>query len=439
MNVLLEQLNDEAITLFERINGINSFIESNMDTDPNLYEMTQVTVDFGILARKYNDYFKEFGYPEIKRNGGVVTASEEDLVVASPALGKVYNALNHMYKLRKNSFAFKNEIISNFCDYLRDESVLGHYDISSDNNINNIKRDLLCKIMSVTFYIAQVQHNENENYKYDNVNEFNQMLDWYSKYKEGTSSKPQFGREIEKAFTGIYDNYKYKNSNLSNNKLNELENEAENISNRLNGINNWIKENKDTVSEPNLYEITDSIISYGIISKKYDDYYKEVGYPIVNINDEEVEINSSNVYLSSEKLGNVKDCVDEMLKLRGDSYAFDDPIISDFITELYSKASTSEYDILKDMDMAQKKHDILCKAMGIYFYIIQVQYNNDSEYKYDNINEFEQFIDNYREYKEYSLGVYETQFEDIIEETITGINNNYKYNNDDQYSSNFGK
>ena len=68
------------------------------------------------------------------------------------------------------------------------------------------KKELLCKSMSVPFYIWQVQR-EKPDYEYDNAAEFRGMKAMLDIYK--SEGNTQFVPEIEAMFDVIEKNYKY--------------------------------------------------------------------------------------------------------------------------------------------------------------------------------------------------------------------------------------
>lgn len=85
------------------------------------------------------------------------------------------------------------------------------YDIPEDIETRSLKKELLCKSMSVPFYIWQVQRTEPE-YQYDNAREFNDMKAMLDVYKQ--EGNTQFVPEIESLFNVIEQNYKYKETKI---------------------------------------------------------------------------------------------------------------------------------------------------------------------------------------------------------------------------------
>lgn len=83
------------------------------------------------------------------------------------------------------------------------------YDIPTNPETRRIKKELLCKSMSVPFYIWQVQRTEPE-YQYDDVTAVNGMMAMLDIYK--SEGNTQFVPEIEALFGVIEKNYKYNKS-----------------------------------------------------------------------------------------------------------------------------------------------------------------------------------------------------------------------------------
>ena len=92
----------------------------------------------------------------------------------------------------------------------------GTYILPSTQEDRKIKRELICKSMSVPFYIWQVQKAE-PNYKYDNQLEFDKMKEMFCLYRD--SEKPcQFEEQIIGLFAKIEKDYKYNKSQRTKNK-----------------------------------------------------------------------------------------------------------------------------------------------------------------------------------------------------------------------------
>ena len=60
--------------------------------------------------------------------------------------------------------------------------------------------------------------------------------------------------------------------------MEEIKRKAQNLKNRVAGINNWIQGNPQ-VTDPNMYEYTQVLVEFGEILAQADEYYKKNGYP----------------------------------------------------------------------------------------------------------------------------------------------------------------
>ena len=216
----LEEINRQAEALTNRFRGINSWIEANINTDPNFYEMTDCMVEYGKLAKLYDNYYKENGYPKIDTGTEKIDASHYELVLVTPKLKEVQQELSKMWKLRGNSLFFKDEVAKKFISELSMRTQIAEYIIPEDKEIDKLKKEILCKTAGIYFYIWQVKQT-NPDYQYDNVEEWNHLLQAYEIYKDTVGTEigietegyegPQFGRELEKMHEVINNNYKYSN------------------------------------------------------------------------------------------------------------------------------------------------------------------------------------------------------------------------------------
>lgn len=117
---------------------------------------------------------------------------------------------------------------------------------------------------------------------------------------------------------------------------------------RINGINNWIKENPE-VKEPNFYEITSCLIEVGNKPDK-------------------------------ESLEGMK----EMLELRD---VFNHPFMKeDGPKDLFKEIVNNSF--IENKQVSLEKSELLCKLMAVSFYIFQTK-KNEPNYIYDNVGEFE--------------------------------------------------
>ena len=226
--------------------------------------------------------------------------------------------------------------------------------------------------------------------------------------------------------------------------MEEIKRKAQNLKNRVAGINNWIQGNPQ-VTDPNMYEYTQVLVEFGEILAQADEYYKKNGYP------ENIDVQGGHYEISYKvaEFNEVNEEIKKLVNLRNlnniqgnpDNSFTSMPEVRDFLTELEYRAYTADYKIPEDIEIAKIKKEILCKCMGIAFYIWNTK-RSEPEYIYDNINEFEMLQEMYNTYsaeegiqtiKHDAKGnTYEgPQFGDIIEDIIKYINKNYIYGQED--------
>ena len=205
----LEEINRQAEALTNSFRGINSWIEANINTDPNFSEMVDCMVEYGKLTKLYDKYYQKTGYPTFNNGSEEVEATHYHLALASPKLKEAQSELTKMWNLRENSPFFEDETVRKFTDELSLRAKIAEYYVPEDKEIERIKKEILCKTASIYFYIWQVKQT-NPDYQYDNEAEWNNLLQAYEIYKDAAKYVgPQFGKEIENMFAVIEKNYKY--------------------------------------------------------------------------------------------------------------------------------------------------------------------------------------------------------------------------------------
>lgn len=222
--------------------------------------------------------------------------------------------------------------------------------------------------------------------------------------------------------------------------MEEIKSKSQNLKNRVVGINNWVQEHPK-VTEPNMYEYTQVLVDFGEILAKADEYYKIHGYP------ENVDAQGGHYEISHKvvEFNEVNEEIKKLAKLRNlnniqgnpDTIFTSVPEVRDFLTELEYRIYTADYKIPNDPEIERIKKEILCKCMGIAFYIWNTQ-RKEPEYIYDNKKEFEMLQEMYNTYSA-AVGIqivkhdvegntYEgPQFGDIVEKIMKYINKNYIY------------
>ena len=193
----LEQLKSEAENFAERVTGINKWIKSNpQEKDPNAYEIMDCNVS---LAELFSEY-AEVDYSRVLQNAAAKHPEIEPCYFGVVEMDSLRDTAHHPFFQSKEA----NDL---YCAVKRSQLSMD-YEIPEDIETRRIKKELLCKSMSVPFYIWQVQH-ENPDYKYDNAAEFSGMKAMLDIYK--SEGNTQFVPEIEAMFKVIEKNYKYSN------------------------------------------------------------------------------------------------------------------------------------------------------------------------------------------------------------------------------------
>lgn len=210
----LEQIETSIADLNNKMEGINNWIRNNPHiTDPNVYEIMDCNVQYAECISRLNTYYKENGYPEIETKEGTRVATKYDLPTLHPSIGDCFFKLVEMENLRKvttHPFLTQPEPNSLLCS-IKASAMAAEYEIPNDPAIARIKRETICKSMSVPFYIWQVKRTEPD-YQYDNQEEFSQMQEMFDLYK--TTSQEQTGtcqyeNNITALFSKIDKDYKY--------------------------------------------------------------------------------------------------------------------------------------------------------------------------------------------------------------------------------------
>ena len=432
----LEEINRQAEALTNRFRGINSWIEANINTDPNFCEMVDCMVEYGKLTKLYDKYYQKAGYPTFNNGSEEVEATHYHLALVSPKLKEAQSELSKMWNLRRKSPFFEDETVREFTNELSMRTKIAEYYVPKDKEIERIKKEILCKTASIYFYIWQVKQT-NPDYQYDNEAEWNNLLQAYEIYKDAVKYvEPQFGKEIENMFAVIEKNYKFSETKEeqaseeveTTEELEEINRQAEALTNRFRGINSWIEANINT--DPNFCEMVDCMVEYGKLTKLYDKYYQKAGYPTFNNGSEEVEATHYHLALVSPKLKEAQSELSKMWNLRRKSPFFEDETVREFTNELSMRTKIAEYYVPKDKEIERIKKEILCKTASIYFYIWQVKQTNP-DYQYDNEAEWNNLLQAYEIYKD-AVKYVGPQFGKEIEKMHKEINKSYKYSDTEE-------
>ncbi len=222
---MYENLHDvEAKSLTNKINNINTWIKEHKEVkEPNYYEIINYMVEVAALNSTMAQYYDQVGYP--KNNDGR-EYTHYDITKFNPNAKACYEAMNEMQSLRydseSTSFAKTNEA-SELLKELSYASFCGEYRIPSNPIVKDLKKEILCKSMSIAYYIYE-EEKKNPFFKYDNEKEFEKLKEDYEYYKEAVGVEqtlvdldgkkyqgPQFGYSIEGLINRIENSYLYNN------------------------------------------------------------------------------------------------------------------------------------------------------------------------------------------------------------------------------------
>lgn len=215
----IEQIEERIKSLSDRINNINDWIRSNPQvTEPNVYEIMDCNVQYAEVVADLVAYYNEAGWPEINEQTGDMmleknwprSARVADLPYIHPCLANCFLGLCTMETLREfptHPFIQEKEPYEMYAA-LRMRQLTGTYVLGKTDEDRRIKRELICKSMSVPFYIWQVKRTEPE-YQYDNKDEFSALKDMQSVY-ESSEEPCQYKTQIANLLAKIEANYKYK-------------------------------------------------------------------------------------------------------------------------------------------------------------------------------------------------------------------------------------
>ena len=208
----IEQLEQRLSSLRTRLHGINEWIRNNPTiTDPNAYEIMDCNIAFAEIIRELKDYYVSIGEisEDLDTYAGPM-ATVNFIANGHPDIEYCYHELGIMDDLRHiatHPFFTTPEVDELYCS-IKSCQDFANYDIPNSEDERRIKRELLCKSMSVPFYIWQVQRTE-KNYQYDNQTEYNAIEEMYSIYSQD-KTPAQFDSEIKSLIQIINKDYKYR-------------------------------------------------------------------------------------------------------------------------------------------------------------------------------------------------------------------------------------
>lgn len=195
----------------EHIDGIIDWINKNPDTDPNVYEIMDCNVQFAeILAELRKHYVKNGEIPATSPN------AVPYMIAFHPEIEECYYVLETMDELRDTDnhpffTTLEAQEMYYSVKYCQDSA---SYVLPQDTAMQRIKREVLCKSMSVPFYIWQ-EHRTNPNYQYDNKTEFEGMKEAFALY-EASEEPCQFLPLVFNLHNKIEKDYKYSTQDKEN-------------------------------------------------------------------------------------------------------------------------------------------------------------------------------------------------------------------------------
>lgn len=363
MTYNLSIINDWTFTFQRDLKRINSFIKGAPSTNLNFNEIVDCIVDFGELNARYAEEYKNQGIGITVRN----ETEKHDIPMIFDEMKFARNNLEEMIQLRAGDDFFKDKTAKKFMDELLRVTSLGEYHRPCE-----LKKKILTKLASVYFYIWDTKQGEPE-YVYDNVNELNALKADYDLYKKkvgGENENPQFSVIIEEMLDRIENNKIMnlcveENQDIVGTELFSLKLQAYAMKRNFKGINAWIEQNMNTA--PNFRQMIDSIIEYGKLVSKTDEYYRGNGYPMID--EKGRKATHYEIPTVVPEVKGAQEQLHTMMRLRGKHEFFKDETAKNFIQELTYRAETADYDESLDPAVAAAKKDAMCIAAGVYFYI----------------------------------------------------------------------
>lgn len=208
----IEQLEQKLSSLRKKIHEINSWIRTNPTiTEPNAYEIMDCNIQFAEIIRELKDYYVSIGEisEDLDTYAGPM-ATVNFMANGHPDIEYCYYELGTMDDLRNlvNHPFFSSPKVNDLYCSIKSCQDFANYDIPNDEDVRRIKRELLCKSISVPYYIWQVQRT-NDDYQYDNEAEYTAIEEMYSIYSQD-KTPVQFDSEIKNLMQVINKDYKYR-------------------------------------------------------------------------------------------------------------------------------------------------------------------------------------------------------------------------------------
>lgn len=198
----------------EYVDGINDWINKHPGTDPNAYEIMDCNVQFAEILAELRAYYVKEGRIDPEALNAV-----SYMCAFHPEIEECYYVLETMDELRdtdKHPF-FTTPEASEMYYSVKCCQDFALYVLPQDDAMRKIKREVLCKAMSVPFYIWQV-HRTEPNYQYDNQSEFEGMKEAFALY-EASEEPCQFAKQVASLHDKIEKDYKYSTQKDEDKKL----------------------------------------------------------------------------------------------------------------------------------------------------------------------------------------------------------------------------
>lgn len=198
----------------EYVDGINDWISKHPGTDPNAYEIMDCNVRFAEILAELRAYYVKNGKIDATAQNSVPY-----MIAFHPEIEECYYVLETMDELRDtdNHPFFTTKEAQEMYYTVKCCQDFASYVLPQDEAMRRIKREVLCKSMSVPFYIWQV-HRTEPNYQYDNKAEFEEMKEAFALY-EASEEPCQFLQQVSNLHNKIEKDYKYSTQDDTNKKL----------------------------------------------------------------------------------------------------------------------------------------------------------------------------------------------------------------------------
>ncbi len=215
MEIAKMHIDNMADTLATRMEGINSWIKDNPDTDPNFYEIMDCYVDVGQMLSHMGEYYEENGYPKKTEENSY---THYEIFRFDEHAKKAFDQLEEMLTLRNSGIDQVLRDVPEISDIWKKISysvVSAEYEVPQ-GFLADIKKQILCKSVSIPLYIWQ-EKRQNPDFRYTNIDELNDLKEKYDFYKlQSENHTPQFGEEIENLISYIAKSSEYATEDSDN-------------------------------------------------------------------------------------------------------------------------------------------------------------------------------------------------------------------------------